>query len=63
MVMLKAIPSRIIWRRRLMVRQPYSEAVKSDGVGAVSSSTLRFMSPTRGSDKVVKNIEGMFSHS
>ena len=31
MVMIKAVPSRTIWRRPLMVRQPYSEAVKSDG--------------------------------
>ena len=30
MVMIKAVPSRTIWRRPLMVRQPYSEAVKSD---------------------------------
>ena len=31
MVMIKAIPSRTIWRRPLMVRQPYSEAVLSTG--------------------------------
>ena len=29
MVMIKAVPSRTIWRRLLMVRQPYSEAVLS----------------------------------
>ena len=31
MVMIKAVPSRIIWRRPLMVRQPYSVAVPSTG--------------------------------
>ena len=31
MVMIKAIPSRTIWRRPLMVRQPYSVAVLSTG--------------------------------
>ena len=30
MVMIKAVPSRTICRRLLMVRQPYSAAVKSD---------------------------------
>ena len=29
--MIKAVPSRTIWRRPLMVRQPYSEAVPSTG--------------------------------
>ena len=29
----KAVPSRIIWRRPLMVRQPYSVAVPSTGGG------------------------------
>ena len=31
MVMIKAVPSRTIWRRPLMVRQPYSAAVPSTG--------------------------------
>ena len=30
-VMFKAVPSRITWRRPLMVRQPYSAAVLSTG--------------------------------
>ena len=30
-VMFKAVPSRTIWRRPLMVRQPYSVAVLSTG--------------------------------
>ena len=29
--MIKAVPSRTIWRRPLMVRQPYSVAVPSTG--------------------------------
>ena len=36
----KAVPSRTIWRRPLMVRQPYSVAVLSTG-GRFSSSSLR----------------------
>ena len=31
--MIKAVPSRTIWRRPLMVRQPYSVAVPSTGGG------------------------------
>ena len=50
MVMIKAVPSRTIWRRPLMVCQPYS--------AAVSSSSLRFLSPGNGgTEGDVKTIE------
>ena len=51
-----AVPSRTIWRRPLMVRQPYSVAVLSTG-GWFPSSRLRFLSPTRGTEGGVKTIE------
>ena len=38
--MIKAVPSRTIWRRPLMVRQPYSAAVPSTG-GRFTSFLLR----------------------
>ena len=36
-----AVPSRTIWRRPLMVRQPYSEAVPSSGGRLHPLSSLR----------------------
>ena len=57
MVMIKAVPSRTIWRRPLMVRQPYSVAVPSTG-GRFPSSSLRFLSPGNGgTEGGVKTIE------
>ena len=38
MVMIKAVPSRTIWRRPLMIRQPYSVAVLSTEGGYILSS-------------------------
>ena len=49
-VMFKAVPSRITWRRPLMVRQPYS-------VASYILSFLRFLSPTRETEGVVKTIQ------
>ena len=49
----KAVPARTTWRKPLMVRQPYSEAVPSTG-GRFSPSLLRFLSPKRGTEGVVK---------
>ena len=43
----KAVPSRKIWRRPLMVRQPYSVAVLSTG-GRFPSSSLREKTEMRG---------------
>ena len=56
LVFLQAVPSRIIWRRPLMVRQPYSVAVPSTG-GRLHPRFLRFLSPRRGTEGVVKTIE------
>ena len=53
---LQAVPSRKTWRRPLMVRQPYSVAVPSTG-GRLHPRFLRFLSPRRGTEGVVKTIE------
>ena len=44
-----------------MPRQPYSVAVPSDEEERFPSSSLRFLSPVRGTERVVKTIEGRFS--
>ena len=46
--------------RALMPRQPYSVAVLSTG-GRLHPRFLRFLSPTRGTEGVVKTIEGLGS--
>ena len=51
-----AVPSRITWRDLWLVRQPYSVAVLSTG-GRLHPRFLRFLSPTRGTEGVVKTIE------
>ena len=56
LVFLQAVPSRTTWRRPLMVRQPYSVAVPSTG-GRLHPRFLRFLSPRRGTEGVVKTIE------
>ena len=54
---IKAVPSRTIWRRPLMVRQPYSVAVPSTG-GRLHPRFLRFLSPGNGgTEGGVKTIE------
>ena len=53
---IKAVPSRIIWRRPLMVRQPYSVAVLS--TGGRLHPLAPFGSPrTGGTEGGVKTIE------
>ena len=53
----QAVPSRTIWRRPLMVRQPYSVAVPSTG-GRLHPRFLRFLSTGNGgTEGGVKTIE------
>ena len=57
MVMIKAVPSRTICRRPLMVRQPYSEAVKSDRRSGLLFFPEVSVPRKRGTEGGLKTIE------